>query len=93
MVGGVGLLELLAGEGEHPGDVGGDVAVADHHDALAVEVELALGEVGVAVVPGDELGGRVRAGKVLAGDPELAVGAGAVGADDRVVALRRARRR
>ena len=62
------------GENEHPGDVGGDVAVADHDDALAAEVELAVGEVGMAVVPGDELGRGVRAGQVLAGDAELAVG-------------------
>ncbi len=39
------------------------------------EVELVVGEVGVGVVPGDELGGGVRAGQVLTGDPELAVGA------------------
>ena len=87
VLGGVGGLELLAREGEHPGDVGGDVAVADHDDALAGEVVLAVGEIGVGVVPVDELGGRVRAGQVLAGDPEVAVDAGAVGEEDRVVAL------
>ena len=58
VVGGVGLLELVARQGEHPRDVGGDVAVADHDGALAGEVELVVGEVGVGVVPGDELGGR-----------------------------------
>ena len=81
------ILELAAGQRQHPGDVGGDVAVADHDGALAGEVELVVGEVGVGVVPGDELGGRVGAGQVLAGDPELAVGRGAVGVDHRVVAL------
>ena len=74
VLGGVGLLELLAVEAEHPGDVGGDVAVADHDGALAGEVELVVGEVGVGVVPGDELGGGVAAREVLAGDPEVAVG-------------------
>ena len=87
MIGGIGDVELRAGKGEHPGDVGGDVAVADHDNALGREVELLVGEVGVGVVPGDELGRRVRAGEVLAGDPEAAVGRGPVGRDDRVVAL------
>ena len=49
------------------------------------EVELELLEVGVAVVPGDELGGRPRAGQVLAGDPEPPVGLRADRVDDRVV--------
>ena len=81
------LLELGAGKGEHPGDVGGDVAVADHDGALVGEVELAVGEVRVGVVPVDELSGRPAAGQVLAGDPELVVGRRAVGEDDAVVAL------
>ncbi len=51
------------------------------------EVELVVGEVGMGVVPGDELGGGVRSGQVLTGNPELAVGGGAVGIDDSVVAL------
>ena len=46
-----------------------------------------VGEIGVGVVPGDEFGRRVRAGEVLAGDPEAAVGRCSVGRDDRVVAL------
>ncbi len=87
VVRGIGCMQLAVGEGEHPGDVGGDVAVADHDDALRSQVELVVGEVGVGVVPGDELGGRVRAGQVLAGDPEPAIGRGAVGGDDRVIAL------
>jgi hypothetical protein len=39
----------------------------------------------MAVVPGDELGGRPRAGQVLAGNPEPAVGLGADRVDHRVV--------
>ena len=46
-----------------------------------------VGEVGVGVVPVDELGRRVRSGQVLAGDPEPAVGCGAVGVDDGVVTV------
>ena len=42
---------------------------------VAGEVELVVGAVRVAVVPGDELGGGVRARAVLAGDPEPVVAA------------------
>jgi hypothetical protein len=49
------------------------------------EVELEVLEVRVAVVPGDELGRRPRAGQVLAGDPEPSVGLRTDGVDDRVV--------
>ena len=68
VVGGVGDLELLARQHEHARDVHGHVAVADHHGALAGEVELEVAEVRVAVVPGDELGGGPAAGQVLARD-------------------------
>ena len=34
VVGGVGLSQLVVGQGEHPRDVHRDVAVADHHRAL-----------------------------------------------------------
>ena len=87
MLGGVGGLELLSRQGEHAGEVRGDVAVADHHRALAREVELEFGEVGVSVVPGDEGGGRMAPLQVLAGDTETAVGGRAVGVDHGVVAL------
>ena len=87
VVGGVGDVELGPRQREHPGDVGGDVAVADDDGALRREVELVVGEVGVGVVPVDELGRRVRSGQLLAGDPEAAIDRGPVGGDDRVVAL------
>jgi hypothetical protein len=87
VVGGVGALQLLARQRQHAGNVGGDVAVADHDDALAAEVVSVVGEVRMRVVPIDELGGRVAAGQVLTGDSELAVGRGAVGEQDRVIAL------
>ena len=70
---------------EHPRDVDGDVAVADDDRALAGEVELQILEVRMAVVPGDERGGRPRAGEILAGDAELPVGLRADRVDDRVV--------
>ncbi len=81
----VGLAQLVVGQGQHPGDVHRHVAVADHHGALAGEVEVAVGVVGVGVVPADEGGGGVAAGQVLAGNAELAVGLAADREDDRVV--------
>ena len=85
MVGGVGLAQLVVGQGQHPGDVHRHVAVADHHGALAGEVELVVGVVGMGVVPADEGGGGVAAGQLFAGDAELAVGLAADREDDRVV--------
>ena len=80
------------GQREHPRDVDRDVAVPDHDRALAGEVELEVLEVGVAVVPGDELGRGPRAGQVLARDPEPPVGLRADRVDDRVVERARGRR-
>ena len=56
------------------------------------EVERELLEVGMAVVPGDELGGRPRAGEVLAGNAQPPVGLRADRVDDRVVQRARAHR-
>ena len=78
-------LELLAGQREHAGDVERDVAVPDHDRALAREVERELLEVGVAVVPGDELGGGEGAGEILAGNPQPPVGLRADRVDHGVV--------
>ena len=84
--------ELLGRERQHARDVERDVAVPDHDRPLAGEVERQVLEVGVAVVPGDELGRRPGAGQVLAGDAELPVGLRADRVDDRVVEPQRARR-
>ena len=75
----------LVGEHEHPRDVERDVAGADHDRPLAAQVEVVVAEVGMAVVPADELGRRVAARQVLAGDPERPVGRRADRVDDRVV--------
>ncbi len=85
VVGGVGLAQLVVGQGQHPRDVHRHVAVADHHRPLAGEVELLLAVVGVGVVPADEGGGGMAAGQLLAGDAEPAVGLAADREDDRVV--------
>ena len=47
MVGGVGLAQLVVGQGQHAGDVHRHVAVADHHGALGREVEVVVGVVGM----------------------------------------------
>ena len=55
---GVGRPQLLGREREHPGDVERNVADADHDRPLDVQVEVELLVVGMAVVPGHELGRR-----------------------------------
>ena len=88
LVRGVGRGELLGSEREHAGDVDRDVAVADHDDPLAGEVERDVLEVGVAVVPGDERRCGPGAGQVLAGDPHAPVGLRTERVDDGVVETR-----
>ena len=85
LVGGVRGCELLRRQREHAGDVERDVAVPDHDGALMRQVELELLEIGVAVVPGDELRRGPRAGQVLAGDAEATVGLSAYRIHDCVV--------
>ena len=67
-LGDVGLLELGRVAGQDAGHVDGDVADADHRDRLRVQGERVHVDVGVAAVPVDEVGGRVAARQVLAGD-------------------------
>ena len=85
LVRGVGAGELLGGQGEHARHVDRDVPDADHDRPLDAEVEAEAVEVGVAVVPGDELGGRPRPRQVLTRDAEPAVGLRADGVEDGVV--------
>jgi len=59
VIGGVGDVDLIGVEHEHARDVDRHVAVSDHDSAGGRQVELVVGEVRVAVVPGHELGGRV----------------------------------
>jgi hypothetical protein len=81
----VGHIQLLGGQREHPGDVDRDVAGSHHDHPFDREVELELLAVRVAVVPGDELGGRPGARQVFAGDAHAPVGLRADGVDNRVV--------
>ena len=93
VVGGVGGRELVGVEHEHARDVDRDVAVADDDRAPRRQVELVVGVVGVAVVPGDELrrGVRARAGPRPGSRAGCRRGADRV--DDRVVALEQVRAR
>ena len=76
--------EVIGVLGEHPGDVEGDVAVADHGDFLGIQRPVA-GNVRVAVVPGDEVGAAVGALEFDARDVQVRVLDGAGGEDDGVV--------
>jgi hypothetical protein len=87
VVRGVGYPELGVVERDHPRHVDRDVAVADYDHPLRTEqVELEVAVVGMAVVPGDELGRGVRSVELLAGNSEVTVGRRANRVDDRVVA-------
>jgi hypothetical protein len=87
VVGGVGGPQVGLGEQQHPCDVEGDVAVADHDGALGGEVGIESDVVGVAVVPTDEVDRGEAAREVLARDPEAALGLRADRVEHRVVAL------
>ncbi len=87
MVGDVGLAQLGLGQHQHAGDVQRDVAVADHDGPMAGQVEVMVGAVGMPVVPGDEVGGRLAAVELLAGDVEASPDRRARRVDDRVEVL------
>ena len=84
-VGRIRGLELFVRERKHPRHVERHVPVADHDGTLDREVEVELLIVGMAVVPGDELGRRPRAAQILAGNPEPSVSLRADRVDDGVV--------
>ena len=84
-VGRVGRPDLLGRERQHPDDVERDVSCADDDRTLARQVEVEVLVVGVAVVPGDELGRRPGAGQVLARNAHPAIGLRADGIDHGVV--------
>ena len=87
MIGRIGDLELGRRQREHPRDVDGDVAGAHHDHLLGLQVDFEPTVIWVAVVPGHELRGRVRATQVLAGDPEPFVDRRAQRVHDDVVVL------
>ena len=86
VVGDIGARQLVGIARQQPGDVRGDVAVADDHGGLVREVGREVAIVGVAVVPADERGRGEAAGQLLARDAERPVRLRADGVDHRVVA-------
>ena len=87
VVGGIGGGHVRVGQQQHPGDVERDVAGADDHGPLGVEIRCEPDVVGVAVVPADEVGRGDAAGEVLAGDAETAFALRSDGVEHGVVAL------
>jgi hypothetical protein len=73
VVGNVGGGELVRSAAEYSRDVDRDIADADHDGPLAVEIEVVIDEVGMAVEPGHELGRGVAAAKVLPRDAQSPV--------------------
>ena len=86
--GDVCLGELVTIAQEHARDVERHVAGADDHHSLGVQLEARVAEVGVRVVPTDELGRGVRAGELLARNSQVTIGRAAHGVDDLVVMRR-----
>ena len=85
MVGDVGAGQLVRVGGEHAGHVESDVAVADDDDPLVTEIDWQIGEIGMAVDPGHQLGGGAGARHVHAVDVQPAVVGRADRVDDGVV--------
>jgi hypothetical protein len=73
VVGNVGDRQRIWGKQQDPGDIQGDIAVADDDRSLTGQIECAGSIVGMAVVPADEVACAVASGQVLAGDPQCAV--------------------
>ena len=81
-------LKLVRVAGQDAGHVDRDVADPDDGDRLRVEGERVEVDVGVTAVPVHEVGRRVAARQVLAGDAEPPVAHRAGGVHDGVVARR-----
>ena len=85
VVGDVGGRQLLGRPAQDPDDVDRDVADAHDRHPLLREIERAVPIVGVAVVPGDELGRGMAPAQVLTGNPHAPVGLGAGAVHDLMV--------
>ena len=69
MISDVCLAQTVQRSDKDAGDIQGNVTLADDDSALAgIQVGLQVGKVRMAVVPADELPGRVDTLEVLAGD-------------------------
>ena len=85
VIGDVGLRQFVVAAGEDARHVHRHVAVADDGDPFLRQVEAQVAVIGMPVVPADELGRRVAAGQVFAGDTHFAVALRADGVNDRVI--------
>src|SRR5690625_1475589 len=86
-LGGTQVVDVLR---KHPGNVEGDVTVADDRDLLRLQ-RPGAGHIGVTVVPGDEVRRAVGTGQVDTGDVEIGVPDRAGGEDDGVVVFAQVR--
>ena len=86
VVGHVGRRQLFGAEAQDASDIHRDIAHPNHHCARTAEIELFAGVVRVAVVPGDELRGRVAARQIFPGDVQAAVPLGSGSKHDLVIA-------
>ena len=73
VVGDIGLRKFVRIRGEDAGDVKRDIAIADDDDLPAAQVEPMVGVIGMAVVPGDEVGRGLASRQVFAGNAEAAI--------------------
>src|SRR5699024_9406002 len=80
-LGGTQVVDVLR---KHPGNIEGDVTVADDRDLLRLQ-RPGAGHIGVTVVPGDEVRRAVGTGQVDTGAVEIGVPARAAGVEDGVV--------
>ncbi len=83
----IGVLEDLPVLQGDAGDVEGYVARTDDHDRAIARQVGGLSDIGMARIPGDEVGGTHAAGELLTGDPQLTVVPRPGGVHDRVVVL------
>jgi hypothetical protein len=89
VVGDIGSGQFLGAAREDASHVGGNVADADDHRALAIEVEFEVRKIRVAVVPGDEIRGGMAPVQILPRDSEPPIGLGSRAEHDlMVVALK-----
>ena len=77
--------ELVPSLGQDPRAIERDIAVADNRGVRAIQRRVQIGEIGMSVIPADELSRADHARQVLAGDAELAIVRGASCEDHRVI--------
>ncbi len=77
--------EFVMGFRQDPSAVERDIAVADNRGVCAAQWRRQVGEIGMAIVPADELGRSDHARQFFAGNAKLAVVRSADGQNYRIV--------